>query len=324
VLLFGRNKVSPKLYWLSALLVFIGGHISAFWIVVANSWMQTPAGYSINEAGKIVLTSFTAAVFNPSTIIRFCHTVMASWITGAVMVAGIAGYYVRKGLHGETAKTMLKIGIILFALTPLLQLATGHIHAIEVINMQPEKAAAMEGHFNTTRGAPIYALGYVDEQNQKTYGIYIPKGLSFLYNFDWNSEIKGLNDFPKEDWPPVNFVFQNYHIMVGAGMLMIALGLLGAYLLWRGKLYENKPYLFILPFLIPLPHIAHETGWIAAEVGRQPWIIYKLMKTADAASVVVTTGEIAFSLIMFCLIYLLLAAMFIKIFLKIVQKGHLT
>ncbi|GAB6267562.1 MAG: cytochrome ubiquinol oxidase subunit I [Smithella sp.] len=324
VLLFGRNKVSPTLYWLSALLVFIGGHISAFWIVVANSWMQTPAGYSINEAGKIVLTSFTAAVFNPSTIIRFCHTVMASWITGAVMVAGIAGYYVRKGLHGETAKTMLKIGIILFALTPLLQLATGHIHAIEVINMQPEKAAAMEGHFNTTRGAPIYALGYVDEQNQKTYGIYIPKGLSFLYNFDWNSEIKGLNDFPKEDWPPVNFVFQNYHIMVGAGMLMIALGLLGAYLLWRGKLYENKPYLFILPFLIPLPHIAHETGWIAAEVGRQPWIIYKLMKTADAASVVVTTGEIAFSLIMFCLIYLLLAAMFIKIFLKIVQKGHLT
>lgn len=324
VLLFGRNKVSPTLYWLSALLVFIGGHISAFWIVVANSWMQTPAGYSINEAGKIVLTSFTAAVFNPSTIIRFCHTVMASWITGAVMVAGIAGYYVRKGLHGETAKTMLKIGIILFALTPLLQLATGHIHAIEVINMQPGKAAAMEGHFNTTRGAPIYALGYVDEQNQKTYGIYIPKGLSFLYNFDWNSEIKGLNDFPKEDWPPVNFVFQNYHIMVGAGMLMIALGLLGAYLLWRGKLYENKPYLFILPFLIPLPHIAHETGWIAAEVGRQPWIIYKLMKTADAASVVVTTGEIAFSLIMFCLIYLLLAAMFIKIFLKIVQKGHLT
>jgi cytochrome d ubiquinol oxidase subunit I len=324
VLLFGRNKVSPTLYWLSALLVFIGGHISAFWIVVANSWMQTPAGYSINEAGKIVLTSFTAAVFNPSTIIRFCHTVMASWITGAVMVAGIAGYYVRKGLHGETAKTMLKTGIILFALTPLLQLATGHIHAIEVINMQPEKAAAMEGHFNTTRGAPIYALGYVDEQNQKTYGIYIPKGLSFLYNFDWNSEIKGLNDFPKEDWPPVNFVFQNYHIMVGAGMLMIALGLLGAYLLWRGKLYENKPYLFILPFLIPLPHIAHETGWIAAEVGRQPWIIYKLMKTADAASVVVTTGEIAFSLIMFCLIYLLLAAMFIKIFLKIVQKGHLT
>jgi cytochrome d ubiquinol oxidase subunit I len=321
VLLFGRNKVSPGIYWFSAFLVFIGGHLSAFWIIVANSWMQTPAGYTINEAGKIVLGNFSDAVFNPSTVVRYVHTILASWVTSAVMLAGITGYYVRKGLHGETAKMMLNIGIILFALTPLLQLGAGHAHAIKVIDMQPEKAAAMEGHFNTMKGAPIYALGYVDEQNQKTYGIYIPKGLSFLYNFDWNSEIKGLNDFPKEDWPPVNFVFQNYHIMVAAGMLMIALGLLGAYLLWRGKLYENKPYLLILPFLIPLPHIAHETGWIAAEVGRQPWIIYKLMKTSDAASVVVSAGEITFSLIMFFLIYLLLAAMFIKIFMKIVQKG---
>ena len=215
---------------------------------------------------------------------------------------------------------MLKIGIILFAVTPLLQLATGHIHAIEVINMQPEKAAAYEGHFYTTRGAPLYAAGFVDEQNEKTYGIYMPKALSFLYNFDWNSEIKGLNDFSKENWPPVNFVFQVYHIMAGIGMLLIVLGLLGAYLLWTGKIYENKLYLFILPLLIPLPHVAHETGWIAAEVGRQPWIIYKLMKTADAASVVVSAGEIVFSLIMFFLIYLLLAVMFVKIFLKIVQK----
>ncbi len=321
VLIFAREKVSPKVYWLAALLVFIGGHISAFWIVVANSWMQTPAGYAINEAGKIVLGSFADAVFNPSTLIRFCHTVMASWITSAIMIAGIAGYYVRKSLHGETARTMLKIGIILFAVTPLVQLATGHIHAIEVINMQPEKAAAFEGHFDTSRGAPLYAVGFVDEQNEKTYGIYAPKALSFLYNFDWNSEIKGLKDFPKENWPPVNFVFQVYHIMVGIGMLLIALGLLGVYLLWTEKIYENKLYLFILPFLIPLPHIAHETGWIAAEVGRQPWIIYKLMKTADAASVVVSAGEITFSLLMFFLIYLLLAVMFVKLFVKIVKGG---
>ncbi|MGD0277771.1 MAG: cytochrome ubiquinol oxidase subunit I [Smithella sp.] len=321
VLIFAREKVSPKAYWLAALLVFVGGHLSAFWIVVANSWMQTPAGYAINEAGKINLINFTNAVFNPSTIVRFCHTVMASWITGAVMTAGIAGYYVRKGLHGQTARTMLKIGIILFAITPLLQLATGHIHAIEVINMQPEKAAAFEGHFHTAKGVPLYAIGFVDEQNEKTYGIYAPKALSFLFNFDWNSEIKGLKDFPKGNWPPVNFVFQVYHIMAGIGMLLIALGLLGAYLLWTKKIYDNKLYLFILPFLIPLPHIAHETGWIAAEVGRQPWIIYKLMKTAAAASVVVSEGNVAFSLLMFFLIYLLLAVMFVKLFIKIVQKG---
>jgi cytochrome d ubiquinol oxidase subunit I len=321
VLIFAREKVSPKVYWLSALLVFAGGHLSAFWIVVANSWMQTPAGYAINEAGKINLISFTGAVFNPSTIVRFCHTVMASWITGAVMAAGIAGYYVRKGLYGQTARTMLKIGIILFTITPLLQLATGHIHAIEVINMQPEKAAAFEGHFYTAKGVPLYAVGFVDEQNEKTYGIYAPKALSFLYDFDWNSEIKGLRDFPKVNWPPVNFVFQVYHIMAGIGILLIALGLLGGYLLWTEKIYDNKLYLSALPFLIPLPHIAHETGWIAAEVGRQPWIIYKLMKTADAASVVVSAGDVAFSLLMFFLIYLLLAVMFVKLFIKIVQKG---
>lgn len=155
----------------------------------------------------------------------------------------------------------------------------------------------------------------------KTYGIYIPKGLSFLYNFDFNSEIKGLNDVSKSNWPPVNLVFQSYHIMVGLGMIFIALGLLGAWLLWTGKIYTAKWYLFWLPFLIPLPHLAHETGWMTAEAGRQPWIIYGLMKTANASSIVVSAGEIAFSLVMFSLIYLLLFVMFILLFVKIVKQG---
>lgn len=321
VLIFARDRVSPKVYWLSALLVFIGGHLSAFWIIVANSWMQTPAGYAVDAAGKIALTSFADAVFNPSTHVRFIHTVLAAWMTGAVMVAGIAGYYVRKGLHGQTARTMLKIGIVLFALTPVLQLGAGHMHAIEVINMQPEKAAALEGHFVTSRGVPLYALGWVDTASETTYGISIPKLLSFLYNFDFNSEIKGLRDFPKAHWPPVNLVFQAYHVMVGIGMLAIALGLLGAFLLVTGRLYQTRWYLFVLPFLIPLPHLAHETGWMTAEIGRQPWIIYGLMKTADAASVVVSAGNVLFSLVMFSLIYLLLFVMFVMLCVKLVKQG---
>jgi len=321
VLIFGRKRVSPKVYWIAALMVFVGGHLSAFWIVVANSWMQTPAGYEISAAGKIVLTSFSGAVFNPSTVPRFVHTVLASWITCAVMIAGIAGYYVRKGLHSNTARTMLKLGIILFAVTPLIQLAAAHMHAVQVIDRQPVKAAAMEGHFNTARGANIYILGYVDEKREKTYGIFIPRGLSFLYNFDFNSEIKGLKDVPKENWPPVNLVFQAYHIMAALGMIFIALGLLGAWLLWTGKLYGAKWFLWQLPFLIPLPHIAHESGWITAEVGRQPWIIQGVMKTADASSVIVSAGEIIFSLLMFNVIYLLLFIMFILIFVKIVKQG---
>ncbi|HOX15751.1 MAG TPA: cytochrome ubiquinol oxidase subunit I [Smithellaceae bacterium] len=321
VLIFGRKRVSPKVYWVAALMVFLGGHLSAFWIIVANSWMQTPAGYEINAAGKIFLTSFQDAVFNPSTIVRFTHTFLASWITCAIMVSGIAGYYVRKSMHGQTARTMLKLGIILFAVTPLVQLGAAHAHAIQVINKQPVKAAAMEGHFHTTRGADIYVLGYVDAANEKTYGISIPRGLSFLYNFDFNSEIKGLNDYPKDNWPPLNLVFQSYHIMVGLGMIFIALGLLGALLLWTGKIYMAKWYLFLLPFLIPLPHVAHETGWITAEVGRQPWIIYGLMKTAAASSVVVSAGELIFSLAMFMLVYLLLFVMFIFLFVKIIKQG---
>ena len=321
VLIFGRNKVSPKVYWLSALLVFTGGHLSAFWILAANSWMQTPAGYEIFATGKIVLSNFSQALLNSSTVIRFFHTVMASWMTCAIMIAGIAGYYVRKRLHGETAKMMLKIGIILFAVTPLIQLSLGHLHAIQVIETQPEKAAVMEGLFETTKGAPLYLAGYVDEQNEKTYGIYIPRMLSILYNFNLNSEIKGLREFPKDNWPPVNLVFQVYHVMVGVGMLAIFMGLLGLFLLVKNKLFEAKKYLFILPYLIPLPHIAHETGWISAEVGRQPWIIYKLMKTADAASVVVSANQLVFSLIMFFLIYSLLFVMFVYLFVKIVKNG---
>lgn len=321
VLIFGRKRVSPKIYWLSAFLVFIGGHLSAFWIIVANSWMQTPAGHEITATGKIILTDFGAAVFNPSTVARFLHTVLATWITGTILVCGIAGYYVRKGLHGEAARKMLIIGIILFAITPLLQLGAAHSHAIQVINTQPVKAAAMEGHFTTGRGAPLYLIGYVDEENEKTHGIYIPKLLSFLYNFDFNSEIKGLREVPRNEWPPVNLVFQSYHIMVGLGMFFIGAGLLGAWLLWRGRLYRAKWYLFCLPFLIPLPHLAHETGWITAEVGRQPWIIYNLMKTADAASIVVSKGELIFSLTMFILTYLFLFVMFVKLFVRIVKQG---
>lgn len=321
VLIFGRKKVSPKVYWTAALLVFIGGHLSAFWIIVANSWMQTPAGYEVNAAGKIILTSFHEAVFNPSMIPRLVHTILASWITCAIMVSGIAGYYVRKGLHGRTARTMLKIGIVLFAVTPLLQLGAAHAHAVRVIDTQPVKAAAMEGHFITCTNAPLYIIGYVDEVREKTYGISAPGMLSFLYSLDFNCEIKGLKEVPKEYWPPVNLVFQTYHVMVGLGMIFIVLGVLGAGLLWRGKIYTARWYLVLLPLLIPLPHVAHETGWITAEVGRQPWIIQGLMKTAHASSVTVSMGELIFSLAMFLLIYLLLMVMFVLLFVKIVKQG---
>lgn len=322
VLLFGRNRVSRGVYWTSALLVFLGGHLSAFWIVVANSWMQTPAGFMITPEGTLYLTNFAEAVFNASTLPRFLHTVLASWITCSVMGAGIAAYWLLKRRHLDVAKSLMKISMILFLVTPILQLGTGHLHAKQVINTQPSKAASLEGHFDSEKaGVPLYAAGWVDEENAKTYGIAIPGLLSFLNDWSFTSKMTGLNDIPPDERPPVNFVFQTYHVMVGIGMLLIGLGVLGGLLLISGRLYAARWYLILLPFLIPLPHIAHETGWMSAELGRQPWAVYHVLRTADAASVVVPAGSILFSLIMFSLIYLLLFIVFVSITVRLVRTG---
>lgn len=322
VLLFGRSRVSKGVYWVAAFLVFAGGHLSAFWIVVANSWMQTPAGYMITPEGKLFLTSFSEAVFNPSVLPRFLHTVLASWMTCAVMGAGIAAYWLLNKRHTETAMSLMKISMILFIITPLLQLGTGHLHAKQVIDTQPSKAASLEGHFDSEKaGVPLYVVGWVDEENSKTYGIGIPGFLSFLNDWSFTSKITGLNDIPPDERPPVNFVFQTYHIMVGIGMLLIGIGLVGGYLLATGRLYTARWYLTALPFLIPLPHIAHETGWMSAELGRQPWAVYEVLRTADAASVVVPAGSIVFSLVMFSLIYTLLFIVFVSIIVRLVKTG---
>jgi len=322
VLLFGRGRVSKGAYWVSAFLVFIGGHLSAFWIVVANSWMQTPAGYMITPEGALYLTNFTDAIFNASTLPRFMHTVIASWITCSVLGAGIAAYHLLKKRHTGTIKKLMQISMILFIITPLLQLATGHIHARQVIVTQPSKAASLEGHFDSNMpGVPLYIAGWVDEKNEKTYGIGIPGLLSFLNDWSFRSKITGLNDIPPDERPPVNFVFQTYHIMVGIGMLLIGLGILGGYLLVTRRLYTARWYLMLLPFLIPLPHIAHETGWMSAELGRQPWVVYHVLRTSDAVSVVVPAGSIMFSLVMFSLIYLLLFIVFVSIIVRLVKAG---
>jgi cytochrome d ubiquinol oxidase subunit I len=322
VLVFGRGRVSRGAYWLSALFVFIGGHLSAFWIIVANSWMQTPAGFALTPEGKIVLSSFSDAVFNPSTVPRLLHTVMASWVTGSVMFCGIAAYWLLTGRHAQTAKKLMKISMILFIATPILQLATGHLNAREVIDMQPAKAASLEGHFDSAmEGVPLYAAGWVDEKNGKTYGIAIPGLLSFLKDWSFTSKMTGLNDIPQGERPPVNLVFQTYHVMVGIGMLLIAIGVFGGFLLVTGRLYTTRWYLRLLPFLIPLPHVAHETGWMSAEIGRQPWAIYGVLRTADASSAVVSGPEVAFSLVTFFLIYSLLFVVFVSIAVRLIKAG---
>ena len=321
ILIFGRERVSRRVYWLSSLLVFIASHLSGFWILIANSWMQTPAGYRI-EGGRAVLVSFFDAAFNPSTLIRFFHTVIASWISGSLFVAGISAWYLIGKKFVYHFKPLLRISLVIFIAASLMQLASGHTHSVQVARTQPEKMAAFEALWDTQKGAPLSVFGIPVESKQKTYlNVSIPRLLSTLAFLDPEAEVLGLNAFPREDRPPVLVPFASYHLMFALGMLFIAIALLGGVLLFQRKIYQKKWFLWTLIFAVPLPLIANEFGWIAAEVGRQPWAVYRILRTAKAASVAVPAEHILFTLIMFVLIYLLLFAIFLKVLVKIIRKG---
>jgi len=320
VLVFARKKVSKKAYWWSAFFVFFGSHLSGLWIIIANSWMQTPAGYKIVE-GKAVLTNFFEAALNPSIIDRYIHVILSGWLTGSIVAAAIASYYLIKGNFKEYAKKLLTIAVLIFMVVSLMQLASGHSSAIVVAKHQPAKLAAFEGIWETTRNAPLSLFGIPNQKDRKTYmEIGLPGMLSFLVSFDTNTEIKGLNEFG-DDIPPVLLTFTVYHIMIALGSLFILVGLLGLFLFIRKKLWDTKWYHILLIATTPLVYVAVQTGWMAAEIGRQPWIVYNVMKTSNAISKVVPAWQILFSLIVFTLIYILIFIIFMKIFFKIVKNG---
>lgn len=320
--ILGREKVSKGVHWFSILMVAIGSTISAFWILVANSWMQTPAGFIIQN-NRAELTDFWAAVFNPSTSVRFFHTILASFIAGAFFVAGIASYLILKKKEVEVAKKMLTVAVIFgFISSLLIVFPSGHEHSRQVAYTQPEKFAAMQAVYQTTKRAPmaIFAIPGVDPPELK-FAIEIPGLLSFLTYGDFNAEIKGINEFPEDEIPPLFLTFVSYHNMVALGMYFIFIMGVSTYLLYRKKLFDNRIILKILTWSIPLPLIATQLGWIAAEVGRQPWVVYKLMKTKDAVSITVSSGELIFSIILFLIIYILLGAIFLYFLIRKVKQG---
>jgi len=321
VLVFGRKRVSRRVFWLSAFLVFFGAHLSGLWIIIANSWMQTPMGFKI-EGGRAILTNFFEAAINKSTVIRYIHTVVAGWITGSLLVAGISAYYLLKDRFREYAKLLLKVSLIIFIITSIVQLFTGHSHSVQVTHTQPEKMAAYEALWETQKGAPLSLFAIPDENKEKNYlFIGIPKLLSFLVSGDTDYEVKGLKEFPKDERPPVIIPFYSYHIMIFLGTYFILISLIGILLFFKKKIYDTRWYLKVLLFSIPLPYLANEFGWIAAEVGRQPWAVYRVLRTADAASPSVPAGQILFSLIMFFIIYLFLFIIFIYLMKRFVKKG---
>lgn len=348
VLLFGWDKVGPKMHFFSTLMVALGSHFSAVWIVVANSWMQTPAGYQFEyqppgqeaqylPAGteitdammphtRAVITDFWELVFNPSSMDRLIHVTLGAWLAGAFLVLSVSAWYLLKNRHSRFARTSIKFGLGFATIAMLLQLVSGDFSARGVAKNQPPKLAAMEGIFKTQTNAPLGLIGWVDEETETRYALEIPGLLSFLVHHDFEGEIIGLEEYPKEDWPPVNRVYQMYHLMIGIGMILLAIVLTGCFLWWRGRLFDtqwwlSKWYLRLLVPAVLLPMIANQAGWLTAEFGRQPWVVWEMLRTSDALSKAVTANQVLASLIGFFIVYLLLLALFLYLLNKKIQTG---
>jgi cytochrome bd ubiquinol oxidase subunit I len=321
IVIFGRDKISKKAYLVAVFLVFFGSHLSGLWIIIANSWMQTPAGYEMVN-GVARMTDFFAAAINHSTIERFLHVVVAAWITGSAFMAGIAAWYLLKKRDEKFAQPLLKVALTVFMIAAVLQFVTGHSHSVQVAKTQPAKMAAFEALWKTQKNAPMSIIGIPNVEKQEIAAeVAIPGLLSFMIGFDSSFEVKGLNDFPKEDWPPVVPVYFAYHFMVGLGTLFALMAIIGGILMATGKLYTASWYHRLLLLISPLPLLSNELGWMAAEIGRQPWAVYNVLRTSHAASPTVSAGELVFSNIMFLLIYIILGAMFIKLLKKTVKDG---
>ena len=322
--LFGRDKVSKGLHWFSSLMVAVGATISAFWIIVANSWMQTPAGFTMNN-GRAELTDFMAAVFNASTWPRYLHTMNAALVAGAFMVVGVSGWLVMKKKGGESMKKSLKVGIIFAFITSITcAFPTGHEHVIQVAKTQPEKFAVMEGIVEGRTDVPFTLFGVLSEAPPDLSNeLNIPGMVSFLLGNEVQPYVKGIRDFHEEgvETPPFIMTFFSFHTMVALGSLFILLTGIGVFLLWKKKLFEANWFHKVMFFSIPLPLIACQVGWILAEVGRQPWIVYKVMKTKDAFSMNVSGEEVFFSLILFSIIYLCLGGLYLFLMGRKIKAG---
>jgi len=325
ILLFGWDRVKPSIHFLSTIMVCLGAHFSAIWIVVAGSWMQTPAGFHIVGEGmnaRAEITDFWAMVFNPSSVERLSHVIMGCWQAGAFLVLSISAYYLLKNRHIEFAKASMKIALGLALVASIGQLITGHYSAKIVSEYQPAKMAAFEAHYPASEPADFYLFGWVDEKTEQVkWGIKIPGFLSYLIKQDFNAPVTGLRAFTKTDRPPVNFVFQAYHLMILIGLTLIGISVFGVFLLWRGRLFQNVFMLKIFLFSVLLPQIANQLGWFAAEVGRQPWIVYGLLRTSEGLSKTVKAHMIMSSLIMFTFVYSLLFFLFLFLLDRKIKHG---
>jgi cytochrome d ubiquinol oxidase subunit I len=321
VMLFGWNRVSPKMHFASTVIVAVGTLISAFWILSANSWMQTPQGFRVGPDGLLYPVNWLQVIFNPSFPFRFVHMITAAYLTTAFTVAGIGAYYLWQQRHMQHARVMFGMAMIMAIFVAPLQLLFGDLHGLNTFKHQPAKVAAMEGLWETQRGAPLVLFGWPDQEEETTkYAIEIPKISSLILTHDPDGEVKGLKEWSKEDRPPAAWVFWTFRIMVGVGMLMIATGVIAIILYFKKRLFDTRWFQYWCMGLTPAGFIAVLAGWFVTEVGRQPWIVQDLMRTADATSPVIGTS-IAISLTAFIIVYVFVFGAGSYYILKLIGKG---
>ena len=322
VFLFGEKRVSRGLHWLSSVMVALGAVVSAYFIVATNAWMQNPVAYRVVD-GRAELTSLWGLLSNPYLRWQFPHVISGAMIVGATVMAGIGAFYLLAGRHATFGRMFVRVGVIagiLFSLTSLFP--TGSLQGENVARFQPAKMAAMEGLFESQERAGMAIIGMPDtEKKELMDAIVVPGVLSWLIYGDFRARVTGLNDIPADQHPPVEIVYYAYHIMVGLGTLLIALFGVSAFLLWRGRLFETRGVLWLLMLAMPFPYIANHAGWIVAEVGRQPWVVYGVQRTAMASSLNVTAGMTYFTLFGFMGLYALVGMLYLILFFKIVSRG---
>jgi cytochrome d ubiquinol oxidase subunit I len=325
LLLWGGRRIGSGLRALAACLVAGGAALSGLWIIIANSWMQTPAGYDVAPGGRAVLVDLWAALFNPSTLPRFTHTIASSWAMAGFLVLAVGAWYVLRGRGGDVARLSLRVGLVIAILGAGSSILTGDQSARQVAVTQEAKFAAMQGLYTTTEGAPlvIWSLPPTQDPGQAPQGpeILVTRLLSFLSFGSFTAAIKGLSAFPPSDWPPVAATFLAYHNMVILGLLMGAFLAYGAYVWWRRRLERSTTWLRLAVPSFVLPALAIQLGWATAEIGRQPWIVYGVMRTADATSPVVSATDVLASIILLGLVYVVLGALWLFLVARVIRTG---
>lgn len=324
IMLFGWDRVSPAMHYFSTICVCFGAHFSAVWIVVANSWMQTPAGYTVTGEGlgaRAVVTDFWTMVFNPSAMDRLTHVLLGCWLTGIFLILSVGAYYLLKKRHADFSRETLKIGLWMALIVLLLQLVSADSTARGVAFNQPSKLAAMEGIYQTQKAAPLTVFGWVDEKAEKVKGLKIPGLLSFLTYRNFETPIKGFDQIPPDERPPIGIVFQTYHLMIAMWGLMMLLTLMSLYFWKKKTLAKRKWVLWALVISVIFPQIANQTGWMTAEIGRQPWVVYGVLRTVHGVSSTIVSSQVVLSIFMFIVIYTLLFALFLFLLDRKIKHG---